>query len=521
MKYLKICLFFVLLFNAILGAAPSLSSVQNNIYKASGLWDKDQAKAQQILKDAFAAAISWTRPEFIDSIREKAFYTAVSCYSPELATEAMLAADTYLKVFPKGRYLAKVQLFKAIAAFAEGKEQIALEALESARSNWPKALPYPEQTMFFNGYMSANHFRSAEKFIEGQRLVRPSGRLNKDLRRFHRGNATIDGLLQQIRDGRISGMAAAEKLEQQLQKNYFAKKAPEAALTSIRLKDNDRLAFNPVCLEWCGLKRAVKHSSSPQLREKKYRDFLQNFPQASAAETFNALLNLRYIYLFEIRDQIMARDMMERMKNVPGFAGLAAVEETIVDFQPHDIVSERGHKFLKELFESASLLPYDNGFLPVLERDYVEFLLAISEMALGRNSRLKVANHKGWNGLPADLLYAAATNNKDKAWEIFSAKKAELTPQVDRMLEDVVFPLYLPTPAGERYFLAGLAAIETLPDLGTDLIIRAISNNPRMYRVEHGLAVLADVYNRHLAYREAQRVWNLLSKLHPDSVWLK
>ena len=89
------------------------------------------------------------------------------------------------------------------------------------------------------------------------------------------------------------------------------------------------------------------------------------------------------------------------------------------------------------------------------------------------------------------------------------------------MLEDLMFPLYLPSIQKDRMFMAGLIAVPTLPDLGTDLLIDAISGQPRMRQAEHGFAVLSDVYNRHLAYAEAQAVWKILSDNYPDSVWLK
>lgn len=523
MKYLRFFVLVALLFSVAVSAsaATSLVGVQKRIYQAAQMWDKDPAQAQSRLKGAFADAITFTRPEFIDPLREKGFYLAVSCYSPELVSETMLAADTYLKIFPKGKYVGKVNLFKAMAAFAAGDEAAAVAALEKAQNHLGKSMKYSEQTLFMNGYVSAGYHRSAEKFIEGQRLVKPSAKLTRDLRKFHRGNRKVENALKKLEEGKISGLAAAELLEKELQGSYFAKKAPEAALTAAAIKDHQRLAYNPVALEWCGLKRAVKHSSSPQLREKKYKDFLDSYPQAAPAETYTALQNLRNIYLYEMRDKILARKVLETMKRVPGFEERAEVEEIFCDFTSADVITEPGLNFLKKLFESQTLVPYDNGALPVLDRSHLEFLLMISEMALGRGSRLKGEDFTGWGGLPLSMLYAAATDNKDRAWEIFSQRKPALSPQVDRMLEDLIFPLYLPVPVGERYFLAGLAAVEKLPDLGTDLLIKAISGEPRMFRVEHGLAVLADVYNRHLAYGEAQKVWNLLAKINPDSVWLK
>ncbi|MDN5280255.1 MAG: hypothetical protein PWR01_4220 [Clostridiales bacterium] len=522
MKFLRItlCLFLLLTVAFQAQSAPSLNNVQSRITQANNLWDKDHNRAQNMLQAAFADAITWTRAEYIDSIRERGFYLAVSCYSPELVNESMLAADTYLKLFPNGRYARRVNIFKAMSAFAVDDLDTAVSALEKAQKARGR-LSYKDQTTIMNGYITASRHRTAEKFIEGQRLVRPSYKLTKDLRRFHRGNTRVAYLLKQVKLGKVTGMEAAEAIDQELSRSYFAKDAPAAALTSLSIKDNQKLAYNPVYLEWCGLKRAVKHSASPQLREMKLKQFLTGFPEAPAAETYQALQQLKNIYRYEIRDKILARQTMEAMKSVPGYEARAEVEEIFSDFEPADMLSERGNSFLRKLYFEKGWLPYDNGALPVLEKEQVELMLAISDMVLGKSSELKISQQKGWGSLPVSMLYFASVDKKDKAWEIYSRIKPTLEPQVDRMLEDNIFPLYLPTPPGERYFMAGLAAVEKFPEVGTSLLIKSISDEPRMYKNEHGLAVLSDVYNKHMAYNEAQNVWKTLGRLHPDSIWLK
>jgi hypothetical protein len=521
MKFLKVCFCLVLLVSVQVMAAPGLHRIQADVRKASAIWQTDQNKAQEILNDAFANAISWTRPQYLDSIREKGFFVAVSCYSPELVSETMLAADTYLKLFPQGRHTRQVNIYKAMAAFAIDDVTQAVQAIDAARNASKKRKNYKSQTMLFNGYVSANHHRKAEKFIEGERLTSPSAKLKKDLRRFHKGNRRVERVLQQVREGSISGQAAAELIDKEIETAYFAKKAPQAALTSVALKDNDRLAFNPVSLEWCGFERSVKHSLAPQIREKKYKEFLQNFPEAPADETYQALQNLRNIYLYEMRDKIKARQMLAHMKALPGFARRAEIEKNFCEFTPDSLISESGNAFLSDLYHNRKMLPYDNGALPVLDFEKVELMLAISNMVLGKGALLKLKEQKGYADLPVALLYYAAIDKKDRAWVIYSHIKPGMALQIDKMLEDCIFPLYLPMPVGERYFFAGLAALRNFPDLGTDLLIKSLSDETRMYRSEHALAILAETYNKHLAHREAQKVWQILGKLHPDSVWLK
>lgn len=523
MKFLRftIGLFLMLTLACQAMSAPSLSAIQSRVGKAAKLWEKDPLKAQRQLKAAFSDAISWTRPEFVNSVREKGFYLAVKCYSPELVTETMLAADTYLKLFPKGRYSGKIHIYRAMSAFAVDDYSAAVEALEEARKTSRGRLSHKDQTLFLSGYITAKRNRSAEKFIEGEKLVHPSYKLTKDLRRFQRGNDKIEDLLNKLRAGKISGLAAADKIDKELEHAYFAKKAPKAALLSVAIRDVQKPAYNPVSLEWCGLTGAVKHSISPQLREKKYREFLINHPEAGANEIYSALQNLKNIYTYEMRDHALAQKTLQAMKKIPGFSARAEIDETLTNFVPTDMMTEEGNKFLRTLTQINGLLPYNNGALPIISSNHIDFMLMISDMILGKKADLRISEQRCWSGLSGRLLYQSAVGDKDKAWELFSKIKPELTPQINRMIEDCLMPLYLPIQPGERYFLAGLAAVEKFPGLGTDLIIKSISDEPRMFKSEHGLAVLADVYNHHIAYGEAQSVWKTLSNLHPDSIWLK
>ncbi|MBR4329326.1 MAG: hypothetical protein IKP71_05685, partial [Candidatus Riflebacteria bacterium] len=72
-----------------------------------------------------------------------------------------------------------------------------------------------------------------------------------------------------------------------------------------------------------------------------------------------------------------------------------------------------------------------------------------------------------------------------------------------------------------RKFLAGIYCVEQFPNLGIDLINESLTSEPRMLKPEHALACLTDVYVRHNAYNEAQKVLKLLSEYYPNSVWLK
>ncbi|PKL46366.1 MAG: hypothetical protein CVV42_16760 [Candidatus Riflebacteria bacterium HGW-Riflebacteria-2] len=522
MKFVRIALCIALIVTtvAVSAAAPSLNIVQKNIKAAGSLWVNDPVKAQSMLREAFAAAIAWTKDEYKPSVREQAFYNAITCFSPELVEEVALAADTYVTLFPRGRYLKKVNLYRAMAEYSRGNYEsvaVALDAAARARGS----VSYNEQTQAMSGYVLTGHHRSAERFIEGQRLQKPSTALRKDLRRFHSGNRMIDGLLKRVAAGQISGSKAADLLDSAIDTAYFAKRAPEAALTAIALKDTQAPYYNPVRTEWLSLNRVVKHATSPQMRLKKLTEFVTSFPEASSPELYKALLDLRYLYLLEFRDQTAAAEMLVQMKSLPGFEQLARIEDIVSSFNQRSLLSVEGQKALEELLSLSHLFPYDNGHLPVISLEYIHFLTMLADMIHGQNSKIRNVKVSGWNGLPAEILYQTAVGAKEKAYQSYLQIKDGLTPQVSRMVEDLMFPLYLPSIAKDRMFLAGLLAVPTLPDLGTDLLIDAISDQPRMRKAEHGFAVLSDVYNRHLAYSEAQAVWKILSDNYPDSVWLK
>lgn len=521
MKFVRIALCIALLVTTVTaGAAPSLNSIQKNIKAAGKLWSGDPVKAQTMLRESFASAISWTKDEYKPFVREQGFYQAITCFSPELVEEVALAAETYVTLFPSGRYLKKVNLYRAMAEYSRGNYESVAAALDAAARAKGK-FAYPEQTQAMSGYVLTGHHRSAERFIEGQRLQKPSSALTKDLRRFHSGNRMIDGLLKRVASGQISGAQAADLLDSALDTAYFAKRAPEAALTSIALKDSQAPYYNPVRTEWLSLSRVVKHATSPQMRLKKLTEFVTNFPEASSAELYKALLDLRYLYLLEFRDQTAAAEMLVQMKSLPGFEKLARIEEIVSSMNQRSLMTPEGYKSLQELLSLGQLFPYDNGHLPVIGLDYIHFLTVIADMIHGQNSQIRNVNAVGWNNLPADILYQTAVGAKEKAYQSYLQIKDGLTPQVNRMLEDLMFPLYLPSVAKDRMFMAGLLAVPTLPDLGTDLLIAAISDQPRMRKAEHGFAVLSDVYNRHMAYSEAQAVWKILSDNYPDSIWLK
>ena len=520
MKYLRILLCLALLFTGgNLLAAPGPGAIQKKITRAGQLWEVDAAKAQALLQEAFAESISWTTAEYVDRVREQGFFLAITCYSPELIDEVASAADTYIKIFPKGKNIRKVHLYRAMAAWAVQDQTTAEKSLQAA-ARFGK-LSYPEQSQILTGQLSAGKHRTAEHFIEGQRISKPSKQLRRDLKRFHSGNRLVEGVMNRVNTGKITGDQAISLLEDAVDRAWFAKRAPEASLSLMAIKDNQGHGYNSIVTEWCGLERVVKHASSPQLRLLKLEKFISSFPEARPEELYRALVDLRYLHEYEFKDAEAANRAVEKLNSIPELAQWAEMETAVNSLTPMGIITDAGNRQLLNLLGRDDLLPYDNGHLPVVTREHLEFMLAISNMVLGRYSKITDFTSTGWRDVPVDLLYQTAVGKKEKAWAIYQQVRSTLSAPVCKMIEDVLMPLYLPIKTKERLFVAGLAAVEKFPDLGTDLLIEAISGQPRMFKAEHGLAVISDVYNCHMAFAEAQNVWNLLAKLYPDSIWLK
>ncbi len=521
MKFLRLLLVLALVMSPLGSEATmGLPAIQSKIKNAGNLWDKDPVKAQSQLRSAFADAILWTHDKYVNSVRERAFFLAVSCSSPDIAEEVVLAAETYEKLFPEGRNLLKVYLFQAMAEYSRNKVEEAEKALQKAVA-LKKKLSHSQQTYVFSGLSSTGKHRSAERFIEGQRMVNPSARLKKDLRRFHSGNRLAAGVLKKLAAGKIAPDRAVETLESVVMNAPFAKQAPQVALYSISLRDAQGPFYNSLRTSWCGLERVVKHGASPQIRLKKLEEFLINFPEAASHETFKALRDLYYLYLLEFRRQDKAFAVFEKMSFIEDFRELYEIERLVGRIDEHSIKTIEGYADLQRLKKLDARFPYDNGVMPVVSREFVDYLLALGDMIHGNRNNLSGLKQVGWGKLPVQNLYDAATGNKSQAYDGLKNQLMSLPAPVAKMIRDLIFPLYKPIREKDRLFLAGLASVEALPDLGTDLIVESVSSLPRMLKAEHGLAVLADVYGRRHARAEAQKVWKTLSDLYPDSIWLK
>ena len=280
----------------------------------------------------------------------------------------------------------------------------------------------------------------------------------------------------------------------------------------------DRLAA--VC-EWCGLKRIVKSQITDTAKMKKALTVLRNKNKYSNDDIYKAVMDMRYIYKYSFKDIQKADEMLAHLDAIPELKDKAEVERLFSSMTEKSILDDTFYTKLYNLRAKPSLFPYDNGYMPVITSIRVSFILSIKEMIDGKGRINENLNVKSWKDIPSDILYLIATDKRENAYKSFIHKKTEMEPQCCKLVEDFLYPLYMPVKPANRKFLAGVYCVEQFPNLGIDLINESLTSEPRVLKPEHALACLSDVYVRHNAYKEAQKVLKILSDYYPDSIWLK
>ncbi len=280
----------------------------------------------------------------------------------------------------------------------------------------------------------------------------------------------------------------------------------------------DKLAV--VC-EWCGLKRIVKSQITDTAKMKNAMAVLQNKKKYSNDAIFKAAMDLRYTYKYSFKDMKRADEVLAHLDSVPELKIKADVERLFSSMTEQSILEDNFYTKLYQLRNQKNLFPYDNGYMPVITKNRVSFILSIKEMIDGKGSQNDSLNVKCWKNIPSNILYLIATDKRENAYKLYTHDKDNYDPATKKLIEDFLYPLYMPVKPVNRKFLAGIYAVEEFPNLGIDLINESLTSSPRVLKPEHALASLSDVYIRHNAHNEAQKVLKLLSEYYPDSLWLK
>ncbi len=281
---------------------------------------------------------------------------------------------------------------------------------------------------------------------------------------------------------------------------------------------DDKLAV--VC-EWCGLKRIIKSQITDTAKMRKAHSVIQNRKKYSDEEFFKAVMDLRYTYKYSFKDMNKADEVLSLLDSVPSLKDKAAVERLFSSMTESSIITDDFYNKLYSLKTKVALFPYDNGYMPVITPTRVSFLLSIKEMIDGKGKLSESVKINCWKDIPSDILYLIATDKRENAYKAYINIKSQLSIQNRKLIDDFLYPLYMPVKPANRKFLAGIYCVEQFPNLGMDLINESLTSEPRVLKPEHALACLSDVYVRHNAHNEAQKVLKLLFDYYPNSVWLK
>ena len=159
------------------------------------------------------------------------------------------------------------------------------------------------------------------------------------------------------------------------------------------------------------------------------------------------------------------------------------------------IITDDFYNKLYSLKTKPALFPYDNGYMPVITPTRASFLLSIKEMVDGKGKLSESVKINSWKDIPSDILYLIATDKRENAYKAYINIKSQLTIQNRKLIDDFLYPLYMPVKPANRKFLAGIYCVEQFPNLGMDLINESLTSEPRVLKPEHALACLSDVYD--------------------------
>lgn len=273
--------------------------------------------------------------------------------------------------------------------------------------------------------------------------------------------------------------------------------------------------------EWCGLKRIVKSDETCFVKMRKAQEVLFNKQKHSSGEIFKAVMDLRYIYLYSFKDLDKADNVLKQLENIPELQNKVAAERLFASFKTENLLKDDFYDGLYNINNKEGVFPYDNGYMPVITKEHASTMLAIKEMIDGKGKQTEKQFSKAWKEIPSDVIYLIATDQRENAYKLYQNMKSSLDTKTVKLVDDFLYPLYTPVKKANRKFLAGVFCVEVFPGLGMDLINEALTDSPRVSKPEHALACLSDVYARHNAYDEAQKVLKLLKEYYPDSIWLK
>lgn len=483
-------------------------------------------------RDGFNRALALTRPELSESRREEGFYLASRCLHPNLFAEVRPAIETYLKLFPKGRNRMKVLVNLALLEYAEGRPAEAQIALQDALALAKGRDRLRVQNLQLNGLFHSNHFRSAETWLqergeEGKTQPNPKrAPFMRHQRWFERGSNVVSEAMKTVAEGKISEETAIATLRKAIDIGWFAPEAPEAALLVLAKEDASLPQPNGQEVDLFDLYRTSIHRLPALRRTQRLEAFLLAYPEADEELRGRVMLQLRGIALHEDRDRDSAAYWLKKLEELPSFAQRVEAERAGEELLQCELEHARTAELLRKLLEMPGVLPYDNGFLPVLDTSTLQKWLVYSELMRSdtRNASSLLPNLQFQGkvrSIPEKIVLWLAANNKDQAWAEFKNVEKSLSSKDRLLLKDFLFPLYKDVKERDRLFLTALAMSERFPAKAIDLLLLNLICAEPIRTSQHSLALLAELYQRHQGYVEGQATWNQLRKLYPSSRWLR
>jgi len=514
-------------------ADPSGRQIEKNIRLAIQDTFSNPPEAQRLMETSFQQSLEMTRPQRSSSARELGFALACKCIHPSLFPEVRIAIETYLKLYPNGPHRKEVLVQKAILDYAEGGTAEAEQALAEAEPLFKGRERAKFKNFQMNGYFSAKKYESAGNFLQDWNATEASSQTKRDIRRWDKGEKSIQEAIQEAvqkaSSGDIDGIGASRVLKEALEHGYFSHDAPQAAMDLIQAQDRAAPQYNGFDVTWLGKTRTSWHHLPASIRHEKYLKLLKDYPEADLVFRGNILVSLWLICKYEMDRPTEGEKFLARLAEIPMFEEIAELEKLLSEISEKSLTSDDGgQKLIQHLDDFSTILPYDNGVLPVVEKDFASEIRLLNEILTGTPDSLNKAQGKFTSGLhfgsiPLSWVYLIAGDQKLNVWRQLQHGTALLTSRDRRMLKDFLNPLYRQPTPGEWKILGAFAAAERFPFHAIDRILEVLTLpiSQRPAQLNHAFALLAELYQKNRSYIEGQSVWNTLRTQFPSSVWVR
>ncbi len=503
-----------------------LKRIDRQVAKSVASFSDREPAAIADIQATFQRAMEFTQPKFKPWIRESALSIASKCLVQPLFPEVKVAIDTYLSMFPKGIHRKDVLVRKAFLDYWEGRFEDGEKALTDASLLVSDAGKPSFEYLQFSAFLAAKKYRTAEKFLADLDSRFPRTKTKRDLKRYAKGTEIVNKNLEKVRKGELDGFSASEALGKAVEQGYFSEGALEAEMLGMVKMDSVNPPVHGIDIRWMGTQRTTYHFLAPVQRMQKLSGFLADYPEGDPSLRGKAILELSCIYRHEMRDPDTARLFLDRLAEIPMYAETAKFEALLARTANGKITDPQTTDDLMALGQMKSLFPYDNGWLPEISLQEVKELTALSLLIQGRKADLghfmnEFKSEAKLKNLPMQVLFLFGADKRDASYSEFQKVEGSLKARDRILLEEIIYPLYLPVKTADVLFMGALGASSRFPTESVDVLIKLLTGAERPTKVNHALALLSDLYQRERNYIEAQTVWNTLRNLYPRSIWVR